>query len=105
MIAKATTTSSVPKIRTLRATPGVEPARASVVVSTTEGSVCRGSTIMLSSRNHGSHGQRVGLNRVPEATQAAGTVAASKNRAWAIAAFTVDRWNGLVMRNVGSGRV
>ena len=36
---------------------------------------------------------------------AAGTVAASKNRAWAIAAFTVERWNGLVIRNVGSGRV
>ena len=37
--------------------------------------------------------------------QAAGTVAASKNSAWAIAAFTVERWNGLVIRNVGSGRV
>src|SRR3712207_8251547 len=28
----------------------------------------------------------------------AGSVALSKNRAWAIAAFTVERWNGLVMR-------
>ena len=28
----------------------------------------------------------------------------SKNSACAIAAFTVERWNGLVMRNVGSGR-
>ena len=34
----------------------------------------------------------------------AGTVAVSKNRAWAIAAFTVERWNGLVIRKVGSGR-
>jgi hypothetical protein len=32
-------------------------------------------------------------------------VAASKNKAWAIAAFTVERWNGCVMRKVGSGRV
>ena len=31
-------------------------------------------------------------------------VALSKNRAWAIAAFTVERWNGLVIRKVGSGR-
>ena len=37
--------------------------------------------------------------------QAAGTVAASKNKACAIAAFTVERWNGLVIRKVGSGRV
>ena len=28
----------------------------------------------------------------------------SKNSAWAIAAFTVERWNGLVIRKVGSGR-
>src|SRR4029078_8850289 len=35
----------------------------------------------------------------------AGTVAASKNRGWLIAAFTVDRWSGLVIRKVGSGRV
>ena len=33
-----------------------------------------------------------------------GTVAVSKNRAWAICAFTVERWNGLVIRKVGSGR-
>src|SRR3546814_4044630 len=34
----------------------------------------------------------------------AGTVAWSKNSAWLIAALTVERWNGLVMRKVGSGR-
>lgn len=32
------------------------------------------------------------------ADQAAGTVAASKNRAWLIAAFTVERWKGLVIK-------
>ena len=37
--------------------------------------------------------------------QAVGTVAASKNKAWLIAALTVERWNGLVIRKVGSGRV
>jgi len=29
----------------------------------------------------------------------------SKNRAWLMIAFTLSGWNGLVMRNVGSGRV
>src|SRR5689334_13513393 len=61
-------TSSVPQTRTFRATPSVEPARASVVVSLTEGSTCRGSAIMLSSRNHCSPGQRAGWNRVPVAS-------------------------------------
>jgi hypothetical protein len=46
-------------------TPGVEPARASVVVSTTEGSECLGSAIMLSSRNQRSSGQRADPSRVP----------------------------------------
>ena len=89
MIAKIITTSNVLQKRTFRATPGVEPARASVAVSLTEGSECCGSAIMLSSRNHCSPGQRAGWNRVPH--QAAGTVAASKNNACAIAAFTVER--------------
>ena len=40
--------------------------------------------------------------RVPLAQ--AGSVAGSKNKAWAIAALTVERWNGLVIRKVGSGR-
>jgi hypothetical protein len=34
--AKRITTSNVPNTRTFRATPGVDPARASVVVSRTE---------------------------------------------------------------------
>ena len=45
----------------------------------------------------GSLRSRTGLRRP-------GTVAASKNSAWLIAAFTVERWNGLVIRKVGSGR-
>src|SRR3954454_13248035 len=69
MTAKIITTSNVPKTRTLRATPGVEPARASVVVCRTEGSECRGSAIMLSLRNHSSCGQRAAWNRVPSAAK------------------------------------
>jgi hypothetical protein len=89
--AKMMITSRVPITRTFRVTPGVEPARASVVVSTTEGSECLGSAIMLSSRNQRSSGQRADRSRVPESIQAAGTVAASKKSAWAIAALTVER--------------
>src|SRR3954447_22597745 len=66
MTAKIITTSNVPKTRTLRATPGVEPARACVVVSRTGGSELRGSAILLSSRNHCSRGQRAALKRVPD---------------------------------------
>ena len=40
----------------------------------------------------------------PQRHAAAGTVFWSKKSACAIAAFTVERWNGLVMRKVGSGR-
>src|SRR5205807_8688298 len=51
MTAIIITTSNVPKMSTFRVTPGVEPARASVVVSTTDGSELRRSAILLSSRN------------------------------------------------------
>src|SRR5260221_7916280 len=102
MITKRITTRTVPKKRTLRATPGVEPARAFVAVSTIGGSELRASAILPLSRNHCSRGQRAVWNRVPD--YAAGTVAASKNSAWAIAALTVERWNGLVVRKGGSGR-
>src|SRR5215210_1396403 len=50
MIAKRTITRSVPTTSTTLATPGVDPARASVVVSVIDGSVCRGSVILLSSQ-------------------------------------------------------
>src|ERR1700740_2555447 len=65
MMAKRITTSRVPITRTLRATPGVEPARASVVVSRTGGSSLRVWTILLSLRNRSSIGQRADGNRVP----------------------------------------
>src|SRR4029079_10481751 len=63
--AKMMTTNNVLITRTLRAAPGVEPARASVVVSTTEGSECLGSAIMLSSRIQRSPGQRAEVSGVP----------------------------------------
>src|ERR687894_2154756 len=50
MIVKRTIVRSVPTTSTTRATPGVDPARASVVVSWIVGSVCRGSVIMVSSQ-------------------------------------------------------
>jgi len=56
--AKRITTSSVPNIKTLRATPGVEPARASVVDSWITGSELCGSAILFPSRIHRSRGQR-----------------------------------------------
>src|SRR5690349_2028702 len=67
MIANKITTSRVPITSTLRATPGVDPARASVVVSLTGASLCRGSVITLSSRNHCSQGQRARRKPVPTA--------------------------------------
>src|SRR5206468_3472281 len=64
--AKMITTSRVPKIRTLRPTPGVEPARASVAVSRTGGSESRASLIYALVTNYCSRGQRAARNRVPE---------------------------------------
>src|SRR3954470_2875384 len=72
MIANKIATSSVPMTRTLRATPGVDPARASVVVSLMGASPCCGLTITLSSRNHCSQGQRVRRKPVPTAQLLAG---------------------------------
>ncbi|GAA4724147.1 hypothetical protein GCM10023325_22260 [Sphingomonas lutea] len=87
MITNAITTNNVPHTSTLRATPGVDPARASVVVSWIWGSEC-GSAIKFSSsiRCFKANAPHPALFR-----HDAGTVAASKNRAWAIAALTVDR--------------
>src|SRR3954447_18990996 len=86
---------------------GVDPARASVVVAVVDALSRSVSGIILLS-----HQSMFVTGNAPLGAvfrhgfdQTAGTVAASKNNAWAIAAFTVDRWNGLVMRNVGSGRV
>src|SRR5688572_27988001 len=47
---------------------------------------------------------RARRNWFPSNDDQAGTVAVSKNKACAIAAFTVERWKGLVIRKVGSGR-
>src|SRR5438270_1681841 len=67
MIANIITTSKVPITSTFRATPGVEPARASVAVSRMGGSDGLGSAITLSSRNHCSTRQRAHRNPVPTA--------------------------------------
>src|SRR4029079_4246133 len=85
---------------------GVEPARASVVVACGDERSASVSGI-ISLPHQSSFGKANAPSRTVfpiGADQTAGTVAASKNRAWAIAALTVERWNGLVMRKVGSGR-
>ena len=73
--------------RTYRVTWGVTPCRASVVLI-----CCSGSSIDAAvsfSFGYAANARRHGA--VPWNRYSAGTVALSKNRAWAIAAFTVER--------------
>ena len=73
---------------------GVEPARASVVVSVI-GALVRSVSGTVALPHQSTFGKANAPSptvfRIAAKDQTAGTVAASKNSAWAIAAFTVER--------------